>query len=287
MDRNGQTRRRLSPEEDALILESRGVACLKNSSAKILLFDIETAPMRSYLWSKWQQGINDNAIITDWFILCWSAKWLFSDEILSSKLNKKELPKGNDRRITKNLWQLMDEADIIIAHNLMKFDLKKANTKFLQYNLGRPSPFNTIDTLLHARKQFAITSNKLDYIAKNFFGIEGKLQTERNLWNRCMEGDMKALQFMSLYCDQDVRVLEDVYLCMRGWITPHPNVGLQSLSLDGGCNACSSVKRESTKTPYRTYVSIYDSYRCKNCGHIYRSRRSKKNLGDKGVSLPK
>ena len=285
-----QIRARLSPEEYKAILQLRGqddgyvsknYKKLDNTNTKILIFDLETSPLIARLWSKWQNGVNDGDIVQDWFVLCWSAKWLFDDKVLSSKLTEEELNTQNDERIMKNLWQLIDEADVIIAHNLIGFDEKKANTKFLKYGFGVPSPYKPIDTLLHLRKRFKITSNKLDYVAQRFFGIEGKLQTENKLWVRCMEGDFKALEYMSEYCDQDVRVLEDVYLLMRAWIKPHPNVGLQALTANGCCPVCSSQEKVETSTPYRTYVNEYTAFRCGGCGHIYRQRKSLTSLATK------
>lgn len=263
---------------------------VENNGAKILIYDIETHPITAYTWNKWPKSIDDSFIIKDWGILCWSAKWLFEEEVMSAKMTKDELMTLDDERISKSLWQLFDEADVIIAHNNNRFDNKKANTKFLQYKLGRPSPYQTIDTLLHARKRFSITSNRLDYIAQNFFGIEGKMHTEKGLWRRCMNREYDALEYMSIYCDQDVRVLEDVYLKMRGWIYPHPNISLIAVADDDCCPACGNTDREETGTPYRTYVNEYTAFRCGGCGHIYRSRKSntpiKSNAGIK-VSTPK
>lgn len=258
---------------------------------KILLFDIETFPILAYTWTKWKANINDDFIVHDWGVLCWSAKWLFSDEVMNDTLTKTELANRDDRRISKSLWELIDEADVIIAHNLIRFDLKKMNTKFLEYGIGRPSPYQTIDTLLHVRKRFAITSNRLDYIAKNFFQIEGKLETEKGLWMKVMkDNDHEALLRMTDYCDQDVRVLQEVYLKIRAWVQPHPNVALLSMDINNGCPACGSEEKELTKTDYNTYVNSYTAYRCGGCGHIYRERKSKtpisSNAGLK-VSTPK
>lgn len=261
-----------------------------STNNKVLLFDLETAPLIGYMWSKWQKGIHDDMIISDWFVFSWAAKWLFEDEVLSDRLTQEELNNKDDKRIVKNLWELIDEAEVIIAHNLKKFDEKKIKTRFLQYDMNPPSPYQTIDTLLHARKNFSITSNRLDYIADRFFSIEGKMETPRGLWWKCMEGDYESLILMDDYCKQDVRVLEDVYLHLRPWISPHPNLALLSMSNNGGCPACLSEEREYTKTNYNTYVNSYLSYRCKDCGHIYRERKSSTPLSSNAnlkVSTPR
>lgn len=257
--------------------------------AKILIFDLETAPLRAFIWSKWQNGVQDSQIISDWFILTFSAKWLFDDKIISERLTGKEALASDDSRIVKKLWNLMDEADIVIAHNLMKFDRKKANTRFFKHDLKLPSPVQYIDTLLHARRQFAITSNKLDYISQNFLGIEGKMETPKGLWEKAMNGDDDALDTMRIYCDQDVRVLEDVYLLLRPYIQPHPNMGLFIEDSVSCCPSCGSEEL-SFIGEYATYVNTYDALRCNECGSISRSRQSNTPIKTKKqlkVSIPK
>lgn len=241
------------------------------SNAKILLFDLETAPLRAFMWSKWQNGVNDDAIISDWFVLTWSAKWLFNDKVYQAKVTKNECLAQDDNRIIKSLWQMLDKADIVIAHNLKKFDRKKANTRFLKHGLGLPSPYLMIDTLLSARRQFAITSNRLDYIAHNFLGLEGKMETPKGMWWRAMDGDAKSIKKMADYCDQDVRVLEDVYLFLRPYIQPHPNIGLFNEHDADGCTHCGGESLEMI-SDYHTQINSYTAYRCNDCKGISRNR---------------
>jgi hypothetical protein len=246
------------------------------SPAKILVFDIETAPMEVRCFPTWGVNITPNMIKRDWFMLCWSAKWLFNDKVYSMKQNKREVLAGDDERITKGLWSMVDEADIIVAHNLNKFDKKKMNTRFLKHGLNLPSPYQTIDTLIHARKQFAITHNRLDYIATKFFGIEGKLENAPGLWDRVVEGSIEDMTLMSEYCDQDVRVLEEVYLRMRPYMQPHPNVGLHIASDIEVCATCGSDNLDWSGE-YHTNVNVYKAYRCE-CGALGRSRKSSLSL---------
>ena len=86
---------------------------------KILIFDIETAPLKSYVWRLWKQDISplNGMLQSEWFMLTWSAKWLFDDKIMSGKLTSKEAINEDDSRVTKEMWNLFNEADIVIAHN--------------------------------------------------------------------------------------------------------------------------------------------------------------------------
>lgn len=252
----------------------------EKSPARILLFDIETSPLVGYLWSKWQNGINDDDIIEDWSVLCFSAKWLFENKIVSFKMTQEELKNRDDSRIMKELWKLLDQADIVIGHNAERFDIKKSNAKFIQHRLNLPTSYQTIDTLLHARKKFAITSNKLDYLGE-YLGVGRKLETPKGMWKRVMQGDYKMLEKMSKYCDQDVRVLEDVYLVMRPYIQPHPNMGLYVEDNVKSCTCCGSSNVSNTGRSYATTMNMYDLLRCDDCGSLMRSRQSNMTLAQR------
>jgi hypothetical protein len=251
-------------------------------SAKILIFDIETAPSKAYIWSKWKQNIHDGQLINDWFMLTWSAKWLFKDEVLNAKLTTKEAIAQNDYRITKSIWELLDKADILIGHNIKKFDIKKLNTRFLLHGLGSPSSFLTIDTLVHARKSFSLHSNKLDYIAQSL-GVGKKVDHSGfDMWAKCMEGDKDALHKMSEYNNGDILINEQVYLKIRPFIHPHPNLTLFMDTVDLVCPSCESNELNYIST-YHTYANSYDEFRCACCGN--RSRTNKRQT--KVTPLPR
>jgi len=260
---------------------------IKPHNMKILTLDIETAPLKSYIWGIWNQNLGHslNMLESDWFMLTWSAKWLFEDNVLSDKLTPEEVLKEDDSRICKTIWNLLEEADVVIIHNGLKFDVKRMNTRFLKNGMTPPMVYQVIDTLIHARKRFNITSNKLDYIGK-FLGLGEKLATGGfDLWKRCMKGDADALTEMETYNIQDVRLLEDVYLVLRPYIKPHPNVALFVAEDVHSCPSCAStdLKWEGT---YSTYANTYDAFRCSSCGSIGRSRTAKPKGKNFTISTP-
>jgi DNA polymerase elongation subunit (family B) len=230
---------------------------LYNKSPKILVFDIETAPMTVYTWGLYDQNIGINQIENDWFMLCYSAKWLFEKEVLHNRLTPKEAINKNDKRITKSLWKLLDEADIVIAHNGNAFDIKKTNARFLFHGMNLPSPYKSIDTLKIARKIFKVTSNKLDYLCE-FLGINKKIDTGGfELWHKCVKGDSKALEDMDIYCRNDVEILEELYLRLRKYDKSHPNLGiyLGDKSLCPNCGSDNIVDNGFHITPANKYVT--------------------------------
>ena len=245
------------------------------SPARVLIFDIETAPLMSNIWGLWNQNVGHNLSMleSDWFIITWSAKWLFEEEVFTGKLTPEEAKNQDDSRIVRNFWQLLNDADIVIAHNGDKFDIKRVNTRFLKLGLHPPTPYQTIDTLKHVRKKFNISSNKLDYVAK-FLELGGKMETGGfELWKGCMEGDQESLNKMEEYNIKDVTLLEEVYLRIRSWITPHPNMGLHIGENVTCCATCGGTELTIVGT-YKTYMSEYDALRCDSCGSINRSRAS-------------
>lgn len=246
-----------------------------NRLPKVLVFDIETSPLEAYVFQTqvWNARISDEAVISDWYMLTWSAKWLHDDEVMSARLTGKEALKEDDGRIVKQLWDLFDEAEIIIAHNGGKFDVPNMNTRFLVNHLPPPSPYQTIDTLLVARKQFGFTHNSLNALAKAF-GLDPKLETDFQLWKQAKGGSDEALSYMEEYNQGDVTLLENVYLVMRPWIKSHPNLGLYMLSDGAVCPNCGSKEIHwLTDKYYYTQTSRFPIYRC-NCGAYGRSRKS-------------
>jgi hypothetical protein len=239
--------------------------------AKILLFDIETAPIECYTWSLFPKYISHDFVIKDWSILSWAAKWLFSDTILSQVVTREEAVNRTEGSVLKGIWDLLNEADIVIAHNGAKFDVKKLNTKFVMAGMQPPMPYRVIDTLSVVRRAFAFSSNKLDYLVKQL-NNESKAETGGfKLWKDCMAGDMEALAKMVDYNKKDVAIMEELYVTVRPWIKGHPNVGLY---IDTDKTVCTNCGNENLNWGgyYYTPAGKYASFRCTGCGAIGRSR---------------
>lgn len=176
----------------------------KESHSKILLFDIETSPNLGYVWGKWEQDVV--SFKEYWYIICFSYKWLNEKEthvvaLPDFKTYKKD--KTDDAELCKKLWELFNEADVIIAHNGDQFDIKKSNARFIKHHFDPPSFYKTIDTKKVAKKYFKFDSNKLDDLG-DYFKIGRKLQTGGfNLWLGCLSNDKKSWNIMKEYNKQD------------------------------------------------------------------------------------
>lgn len=244
-----------------------------NNRPKILIFDIETAPMRAYVWGRWNQNVSLSETISEWFMLCWSAKWLGRDDVISEKLTAEEALREDDYRIAMSLWELINEADIVVAYNGKKADIKWMNTRFIVHSIPPPSSYIVIDPCEVARKVFGFSSNKLDALA-GYFNIEHKMETNFELWDKALRGSQEALDYMSLYCGKDVEILEKVYLKLRPWDKKHFNYS--SFINEDCCPICGGTI-EKIEKKYITSSSIFSLYRCKSCGAISRGNKGSKS----------
>lgn len=241
---------------------------------KILIFDIETAPMSAYVWRTFKENISLDQMLSNTFIICWSAKWLYSTEVFGECLTPEEIIDEDDSRIVKKLHDVFNEASIIVAHNSKRFDIPKANARFIINNLPPVTPYRVIDTLEVAKKQFAFDSNKLDALA-SYFNIPTKLDTDFSLWKECMFGNQEALDYMFKYNKKDVEILEEVYLKLLPWIKNHPNMG--TYFNNPTCSNCGNQDIVlQPNTYYYTNIGKYPVYKCKCCGSYSRGRKSVK-----------
>lgn len=210
----------------------------EKEATKVLIYDIET----SYnIVSTWRIGnkvsLPHYSIIKERAIICVSYKWLGEDEVYTLTWDKDQ----DDKFLLEQFIEVMNEADVLVAHNGDRFDIKWIKTRALKHDLEMLPVYNTIDTLWLAKKHFYLNSNKLDYISK-FLGFEGKIKTEPELWDKIiLEKDNKALRDMVTYCIEDVRQLEKVYNKLKVWDKPKQHAGMLLLD-DKACSPISASK---------------------------------------------
>lgn len=198
------------------------------SSPKILLFDIETMAGLGWFWE--QHETNILSVKNNWYMISFAYKWLGDKDVKVHALpDFKSFKKDSkdDKELCNKLWELLNEADIAIAHYGDNFDLKKANARFIQHGFPPVRPVVSIDTYKVAVKHFKFGSNKLNSLA-SYLGVGQKTTTTGwQLWLDCAEHNKKeAWETMKKYNKQDVVLLEQVYLKLRPWIQKHPNLRL-------------------------------------------------------------
>ena len=238
--------------------------------AKILLLDIECAPTTAYVWGRWDQNVSQKQVVQEGYLLTYSAKWLGGDTIVSNRIYE---PK-NDEVLVQELAELMEQADLVVAHNAQKFDIPLIKTRMVALGMTPPSPSKIVDTLRIAKAEFRFPSNSLDSIA-TYLGLPRKMSHSGfELWTRCMAMEDEAFDEMLEYNIQDVVVLEEVYMKLRHWSKTHPNVALYEPVGSLKCVCCGSEDLSKVAKKYHTNSSIYEMLKCKSCGKINRKRQN-------------
>lgn len=224
---------------------------------KILYFDLETTPILGYAWRKYKTNIF--SIEEETGLLALSYAWNDKKPVVFSTRTKTE------KEMTKLLWELFDEADVLCAHNGDNFDIKFANKLFVRHGFKPPGPYKKLDTLKMARRYFRFDSNSLDDLAKFLLGDE-KIKTEPGLWKLCMNGNRTALRKMERYCKHDVVLQRNIYHALKPWHTGHPNHNLYQ-GTTHSCPTCGGDKLQRRGFNH-TRVGVYQRYQCRDpkCG---------------------
>ncbi|AXF53126.1 MAG: RNaseH superfamily protein [Caudoviricetes sp.] len=198
----------------------------KPDGPRILVYDIETAPMLAHVWKMWDNNVGLNQLQADWYILSFAAKWLGEDEIFYYD-QRDAVDQTDDSFILSKLWKLLNEADIVIGQNVRRFDTKKVNARFILNGFPKPATYRQIDTMVVARDQFGFTSNKLEYLAKALCPEHVKSKHSKfpghEMWVECMKGNREAWEEMEAYNRDDILATEGVYNVLSSWDNKLPN----------------------------------------------------------------
>lgn len=225
---------------------------------KVLTIDIETRPIEAWAWGIWNQNIAINQIKNPGALLCFAAK--FRDE---RKVHFHSEWEDGEKGVARKLHALLNQADAVCGWNSDKFDLRWINAQFLKHGMGKPSPYAKVDLMKSVKRQVALPSYKLDFVAR-WLGVGAKVDTGGfELWLEVMKGDEKAQNLMRRYNINDTKMTEAVFdrLHERGWVLGLPN---HSITDGDVCPNCGSdnLRREGTRD---TKTRVYQRYQCRDC----------------------
>src|ERR1019366_850928 len=242
----------------------KGSLKMDNGKQRVLILDIETSPITAYVWGLKDQNISLNQIVKDWHIMAWAAKWLGEP---AKKITYMDTRKYSEEFILNFLWELLDEADILITQNGKGFDSPKINARFIHYGMKPPSPYKHLDTYLIARNTAQFTSNKLEYLTDKLCTKYKKLSHKKfpgmSLWTECLKGNKEAWEEMKRYNIHDVLSTEELYEKIKAWAPetmpkPHGNTAEK-------CGVCGKYDLQMRGT-MRTLKLIFQRYQCQSCG---------------------
>jgi hypothetical protein len=233
---------------------------------KVLVLDIETCPIQGYVWGLFDQNVALSQIVEDWSILSWSAKWIGSDKVMyADTRNEKNV--RNDKKMLKGIWDLLDQADVVIGQNSTRFDIKKLNARFILNGMKPPSSFRQIDTMRLAKRYFSFTSNKLEYLSKNLCPTVEKSDHKKfpgfALWSECLKKNKEAFEEMEAYNITDILATEELYHRLKAW---DKSINF-NVYHSGLVNTCTCGSSKFFKNGYVfTNSAKFQRYTCSKCG---------------------
>lgn len=235
---------------------------------KVLILDVETSPVIAYIWELGEQYVSLDQIHTDWQIMAWSAKWLEepdnSIQYYDSRNSK------DDKAILKPLWELLNQADIVITQNGKKFDSKKINARLMLQGFPPPKPYRHIDTYLLVKQIAAHTSNRLEYLTAKFCKKHKKVSHKKfpglKLWKECLKGNKEAWNEMKFYNIKDVLSTEELYLAIRAWAPESMPKVFDVTDKAAECGVCGHMGQMKVGAPRRAKTYSYRQNSCRKCG---------------------
>lgn len=252
----------------------------KHEGPRVLFLDIETAPLLVHTWGLFDQNIALNQIVEDTFILSWAAKWRGEKKVYYMDQRNNKVINKDCKKLLKGIWKLLDEADIVVGQNSKRFDVKKLNTAFVLAGMQPPSSFKQIDTLAIAKRNFALTSNKLEFTTEKLCTKYKKLKHGKfpgfSLWTECLKGNKAAWKEMQKYNEHDVLATEEYWEKIQAWDATAPNFSIYNGHYHHTCKCGGTELRK--KGFFFSPAGKFQRYKCKSCGA---ESRDGKNMLDK------
>ena len=235
---------------------------------KLLFLDIETKPATAYVWKGFKENIGVDQIIDPGGILCVGAKWQNTDDVIFLS----EWEDGQEQMLMQT-QKLIEESDAIIGVNHERFDLPWLWGEFARHNIPAPPKPTLIDLQKYWRRGMRFFSNKLAFVGPHLVGSAKEEHEGFMLWRKVMEGDKDARKRMQSYCEQDVRLNEELYIKIKQYMPIHPYLG-STIKEERECPDCGSNHVHMSKNR-RTKVYLIQQLHCQDCGRYFDGKRKK------------
>lgn len=231
--------------------------------------------MLALVWKPWKEDIRPPQVQKDWHLLSFAAHWRHEPKskiIYMDQRHEKNVE--NDKALLQALWELLDEADIVIGHNVKGYDIKKINARFIEHKMQPPSSFRYIDTLAIVKKHFGFTYKNLDWVAQKLLGKKKRKSKKFEgieLWKECLNGNIKAWEEMRRYNQADTILAEEIADLIIPWDKNiNTNVYREDKNMVCTCGKSHFMKNGKSATD----TAVFQRYRCVHCGAEWRSRKN-------------
>lgn len=243
---------------------------LKPSSggSRLLFLDVEVSPTIAACFGRYNTSISPKHVLREPYMLTYAYAKTIDGDVSVSSLTDYPLfndDHRDDSMLISGLQKLLDESDIVIAHNA-GFDVGWFNQRCLYWGIPIPSPYKVVCTLKSIRQAFSLPANSLE-AAANYFNLPRKLDNSGiQLWIDCYYGCTEAFDQMADYNVGDIITLRALYKAVLPYTKSHPNMSLYYEDTNMRCNKCGSDHLVQTDNKHYTGSAMYTVYSCGSCG---------------------
>lgn len=127
--------------------------------------------------------------------------------------------RGNDKKIVKQINQLVRSHDVIVAHNGTRYDLPFLRTRALRWGLRPLLEPKIVDPLSIAWRKWKLRSNRLGAISSHLGIKDKKTPLDMSIWADAMlNGNKRSMNLIVEHCIADIKVLSGVLKHVKPFI---------------------------------------------------------------------
>lgn len=232
---------------------------VKEHGTHILVVDMERLCGLARIWDQKTSFVPYSNFVRHPSTLCFAAKWY------GQRTTEFHAAWDDHHAMVQRSWELYDQADIVVTYNGRRFDNEHFRGDWLKAGLPLPKPWRDVD--LYLANKFGFTSRSLQHLCETL-GLDVKAgKYSMDMAEACMAGDTKAQATMRRYNVGDVRITEQAYDRLRGYLPGHPHVVKVTDPSELTCNECGSSDLHNNGTVTGPSGRIaYPLYRCGECG---------------------
>jgi uncharacterized protein YprB with RNaseH-like and TPR domain len=140
-------------------------------------------------------------------LLGYTYKDVGDDNMISYSVNEMD-----EKAILEFAKEDLEAANIIVGWNSKLHDIPFLNARCAKHGLDVIRPQMHIDLMYYAGgNSLRIGSKKMDNVAKYFKCGNQKTDIDWDVWKEAGRGNEAAIDEVMLHCEQDVRVMEELY----------------------------------------------------------------------------
>ena len=245
---------------------------------KILIYDIEVAPLLSWNWGRFKQ--NAIKVERECTLLSYAYMTITLDgtnSILDGDISQIECVTLEDcnyseAELIKGLWKLFVESQVIVGFNSKRYVDKQVFKWFMKYNLKPPVPIKELDLFREWKKIATLSSNGLDSLNDYLNGTTKTDITVKDLWYDCLIGrNEESFKLLKKYNKQDIVLTYTLYKRILPFLKDNVNYSLL-LQHPLACPRCGHINDFEEADYFYTNVGRYNQYKCNKCNSYLHGR---------------